>query len=294
MLRPATRASALEEERPPTTTLVYLDSPVKARPVLANKPVAPDRKAILSETETPGMGRIVEYSQRDIIPIRTRLRYTTVISLPAEEQIMDFVVGDKENWVINGAANLAYIKPAKASAATNLNLVSARGIVYSFLLAEVGDGVPDLKIFIQTHDEAIQLALKSPAKYIPVERVEDYRQQADAAKAQAREAQQAARQSVESQVSAFKSTYPASLQFDYRFERDKKPFEVTEIFTDGKFTYIKAHPEETPTLYEVKDGSPNLVNFEFRDGIYVVGKVLDSGYLVVGKKRFVFSRERKQ
>ena len=63
------------------------------------------------------------------------------------------------------------------------------------------------------------------------------------------------------------------------------------MYHDDRFTYIQARPEETPTLYEMKDGKPSLVNFEYRDGVYVVGKILDRGYLVVGKQKQVFIRE---
>ena len=72
------------------------------------------------------------------------------------------------------------------------------------------------------------------------------------------------------------------MKFTYRFERDKKPFDVTAIFHDDKFTYIQANPEETPALYEVKDGKANLIHFQFRSGTYVVDKILDNGYLAVG------------
>ena len=288
----AARIGTVGDGPPQATMLYYQPSEPKAQPVFATKPAVADSKPVAAEPETQGIARVVEYTERDIIPLRTRLRYTTVIALPAGEQIMDFVIGDKDNWVVNGATNLAYVKPAKAAATTNLNLVSTRGIVYSFVLAEVGDGIPDLKLFVKPQGEEIKLALSSPAKYVPVERIDEYRQQADAARNQANVAQQAAQKSIESQVSAFKNTYPSSVHFEYRFERGKKPFGVTEIFHDGKFTYIKAKTEETPTLYEVKDGTPNLVNFEYRDGTYVVGKVLESGYLAIGKKRFAFTREQ--
>ena len=52
-----------------------------------------------------------------------------------------------------------------------------------------------------------------------------------------------------------------------------------------------ARPEETPALYELKDRTPNLVNFDYRDGVYVVDKVLDSGYLAIGKRLLRFTRE---
>jgi type IV secretory pathway VirB9-like protein len=252
-----------------------------------------ERPAAKSEPEIKGTARVVVYNERDIISIHTRLRYTTLIQLPPGELIMDYVIGDKDFWIVNGAANLAYVKPAKAAATTNLNLVTTRGIVYSFVLAEVGEsGVPDLKLFIQSGDEAMSHALNSPPKYVPVEQVEDYRQQAEIARTQVREVKQAAQKATEGQVSVFQRSYPTSLNFGYRFERGKKPFDVTAIFDDGKFTYLKAHPTETPTLYEIKDGTPNLVKFDYRDGVYTVGKVLESGYLAIGKKRFTFTKER--
>jgi type IV secretion system protein VirB9 len=81
------------------------------------------------------------------------------------------------------------------------------------------------------------------------------------------------------------------MKFTYRFDRDKKPFAVSAIFHDDRFTYIQAKPEETPALYELKEGRPNLVNFQFHNGTYVVDKILDSGYLAIGKERLAFSRQ---
>ena len=76
-----------------------------------------------------------------------------MIILPETEQILDFVCGDKDFWVVSGAQNLAYVKPAKAGASTNLNLVTASGHVYSFLLTE-GAADPDLKLYVEA-DEAM-------------------------------------------------------------------------------------------------------------------------------------------
>ena len=36
---------------------------------------------------------------------------------------------------------------------------------------------------------------------------------------------------------------------------------------------------------------PSLVNFDLKDGVYVVAKVLDAGYLVIGKRRMDFKRQ---
>jgi type IV secretory pathway VirB9-like protein len=255
----------------------------------AGTPQAPD--AVAAAGDSAGAARVVQYGERDIVPVRTRLRFTTLIVLPKAEQIMDFVCGDKEYWVVNGAQNFAYVKPAKAGGRTNLNLVTASGNVYSFSLNEVADGQPDLKLFIEPSEESMISALNGPPRFVPAQQIEDFRQQAEVARTQARDAKQAAQAALESQVSNFRSDYPTKMKFAYRFERDKKPFDVTAIFHDDKFTYIQANPEETPALYEIKDGKPNLINFDFRSGTYIVDKILDSGYLVVGKQRLPFARQ---
>lgn len=235
--------------------------------------------------------RVVQYGERDVIPVRARVRFTTLIVLPKAEQIMDFVCGDKEYWIVNGAQNFAYVKPAKSGGRTNLNLVTANGNVYSFVLTEVSDTQPDLKVFVEPRDEGMLSALNGPPKFVPAQQLDDYRQQAEIARSQAREARQTAQSAIESEVSSFRNDYPAKMKFTYRFERDKRPFQVSAIFHDDKFTYIQANPEETPALYEIKDGKPNLINFQFKSGTYVVDKILDSGYLTIGKQRLPFSRQ---
>jgi type IV secretion system protein VirB9 len=62
------------------------------------------------------------------------------------------------------------------------------------------------------------------------------------------------------------------------------------MFHDDHRTFIQARAPELPSLYELKDGAPNLVNFDVHDGTYVVPKVLDSGYLMLGKQRIAFQR----
>jgi type IV secretion system protein VirB9 len=44
-------------------------------------------------------------------------------------------------------------------------------------------------------------------------------------------------------------------------------------------------------IYEINDGEPNLVNFKYENGVYVVEKILDRGYLAIGKQKMTFKRE---
>src|SRR5437867_10606356 len=93
--------------------------------------------------------RQVSASGSSLIPLQTRLRYTTMIVLPEDEEILDVVCGDKDFWVISATHNIAHVKPAKEGAATNLNLVTGTGSVYSFLLTEKsGNSTPDLKVYV--------------------------------------------------------------------------------------------------------------------------------------------------
>src|SRR5260370_8710672 len=81
--------------------------------------------------------RVVKYSDNDIIPIRAKVRFSTLIVLPADEEILDFTTGDKDFWIINGVHNLCYLHPAQPAIRSNLNLVTASGNMYPFLSTEI-------------------------------------------------------------------------------------------------------------------------------------------------------------
>src|ERR1700684_866222 len=84
-----------------------------------------------------GVARTVKYSQQDVIAVRAKLRYSTLIVLPQDEDILDFASGDKDFWIINGAHSLCYIHPAQTGIRSDLRLITASGHVYSFLLTEI-------------------------------------------------------------------------------------------------------------------------------------------------------------
>ncbi len=65
---------------------------------------------------------------------------------------------------------------------------------------------------------------------------------------------------------------------------------MSAIYQDGQFTYIKSAATEKFSIYELKDGKPDLINFQLKDGTYVIPKVVDHGYLEIGKHRLDFER----
>jgi type IV secretion system protein VirB9 len=230
--------------------------------------------------------RDVSASDRSVIPLQTRVRYTTMVILPDDEDILDVVCGDRDFWVISAAQNIAHVKPAKEGAATNLNLITARGTVYSFLLTEGKSLQPDLKVYVAA-DPAVP---RPKAKYVPAAQVSAL----EAELTEARAAIEAVQHRTDDAMASFKQQYPAALQFAYGTPRYEKPFFVRSIWHDGQFTYLKSDARELPALYEVLDGHPSLVNFQVQHGTYVVPKVLDHAYLALGKDTFAFQRGQER
>ena len=236
-----------------------------------------------ASAQTAGV-REVSASGRSVIPLQTRIRFTTMIVLPEGEEILDVICGDKDFWVISATHNLAHIKPAKEGAATNLNLVTASGTVYSFLLNErSGTTTPDVKVYV-TADPSAPV---SQPKFYSAGEVARYQTELS----EARAAVEAAQRHTTEALAAQQEQYPSRLQFVYGSPKCAKPFFVRAIWHDGQFTYIKTDAKELPALYEVKDGKPAIVNFQVHDGTYVVPKVIDRGYLAIGNERLPFGQQ---
>src|SRR5439155_15885444 len=160
--------------------------------------------------------RDVTVSPRSVISVDTKLRYTTMVILPDGEEILDVVCGDRDFWVISATQNIAHIKPAKEGAATNVNLVTASGAVYSFLLSEGKSAQPDLKVYV-TADPAIA---RAKPKYVSASQVSALETELT----QVRAAVEVAQRRSDEAIAAFKQQYPAALQFAYGQLKYEKPF----------------------------------------------------------------------
>ena len=239
-----------------------------------------------SPGQTTGI-REVTATDRNLIPLNTRLRYTTMIVLPDGEEILDIICGDRDFWVISAVQNVAHVKPAKAGAETNLNLVTARGTIYSFMLNEKSGGSqPDLKVYVN----ADQTAPVGRQKYYSAAEVERLQAEVTEAKEATTRAELRARET----VALERQQFPTRLQFPYSALKYEKPFLVRAIWHDGQFTYLKSDATELPALYETKDGKPAVVNFQVQNGgIYVVPKVLERGYLALGNERLAFEQRER-
>jgi type IV secretory pathway VirB9-like protein len=226
--------------------------------------------------------RTVQYHSQDIVPILAKLRYTTLIEVPSTEKIMEAATGDKDFWVVDVVGNFCFVHPAKAGISSNLNLITDKGNIYSFTLQDVSGSTaaPDLKILIEPADRSAIVAANGPPQFVPAAQLEQSKQQLAALQSQIAQA-----------VDEYKSAYPIQLKFDYVYKPNEAPFDIQSIYHDDKFTYIKTDAPEKFSVYEMKDGKPNLISYDLREGTYIIPKVMDSGYVELGKKRMEFTRK---
>jgi type IV secretory pathway VirB9-like protein len=248
-----------------------------------------------ADAATDAAARVVKYGKEDIVPVRAKLRFSTLIVLPEDEEILDFTTGDKEFWVINGAHNLCYVHPAQAGIRSNLNLITASGHVYSFLLTEISkepNAEPDLKIFVEPKEGSSVAVNSGLHGYVSASEVAAYKKELETLRSQTAEQIRAAQAQSTEQVNHFRSSYATKLQFDYPLDAkaDRDPFLVSAIYHDDVFTYIRCDAREKPALYEIKDGKPNLISFQVENGVYIAPKIIDTGYLAIGTKKLPFTR----
>jgi type IV secretion system protein VirB9 len=233
-------------------------------------------------------------SEADTPPkIRAGLLQSTLIVLPAEEKVASVFAGDTVAWVFDGghvASRFVSVKPKVANGSTDIHIVSDHGNEYTLQLTEVSsDADPhfDSKIFINPGDQAGKDRLAQLPVFVPVAELDKAKQESAAANA----AQAAEIKAAQAKTEQFRSAYPGSLHFDYAWDGKKgRQLGLQQVWRDDKFTYLRGAFQETPALYELKDGKGSLINFDFNAGLYTVPKQLDHGYLAIGKQKVEFHR----
>jgi type IV secretion system protein VirB9 len=203
--------------------------------------------------------------------------------LPEKELSRSAHVADGDNWIIrtaggNQASRFLDIKVRMPlTTETTLNVITDHDSSYTFLLV-LGSDHCDSKVFIDA-DEQLAKHIAETRPWASPEEVDRMKAEID----QANKSKLAEANKAETQVEAFRSTYPAKLRFDYKFDqKTAEKMGIHEIFHDNKFTYVSANPQETPALFEVKQGKPSEIQFDFKGGLYSTARIIDQGYLAVG------------
>ncbi len=257
-------------------------------------PIAQERGVDAPDTRTQP-ARQVTYTPGHVVSLRAKVHGLTIIRLPEGENIVDVVCPDKDLWIVNGHDRDIYVKPTQVGSHTDLGILTASDTLYAFVLQEVTN-VPgadrDFLVNIEVDDSLRGEQARGTPKFVPATQVQEYRDQAEAARRELQRVKEQADAKVNAAIADHRATYPLTLHFGYRFPANVKPFLVQAIFDDGAFTYIRTDgAREAAALYEIRDDAPALIQFDLRSGTYVVHKVLDRGFLAIGKQRLYFVRE---
>ena len=87
----------------------------------------------------------------------------------------------------------------------------------------------------------------------------------------------------ESRLTAVRRTYAESIEQRYWLSQDlvDPPLSVSQIWTDGQFTFLRSTAQEAPALYALSADDPDepiLVNYDLTpDGLYIVDHVMSAG-----------------
>lgn len=245
--------------------------------------------------------RTVEVSAASAPPvIRTSLNQSTLLELPAEEKVATVFGGNTDDWIFNAghvASRFMSVKPkaAAAKSSTNVHIISDHGNEYTLELLEVsGDPAPsfDSTVFLVPADKEAQKRAAEAPVFVPAAEVMEKEARLEKQVADAEANAAAGRKADQDAQEKYRSAYPSNLHFDYRWDRTKaRMLGVKQIWDDGKFTYIQGRFEEPPVVYELKDNKGSLINFDFANGLYTVPKLLQDGYVAIGKAKVEFHRE---
>ena len=225
--------------------------------------------------------------------IRTGLLQSTLIELPDAEKVATVFGGDTQDWIFDGghvASRYISIKPKVPNSTTDVHIISDHGNEYTLSLQEISsDPDPhfDSNVMLEPGDKAGKDKMAELPTFVPASEVAGMKQQVLDAQATVKAEEKASATAEE----VYQSRYPGTLRFDYTWDRPKgKDLGIQEIWHDDRFTYIRGVFQETPALYETKDKKGSLINFDFANGLYTVPKLMDKGYLSIGKEKVDFSR----
>ena len=245
----------------------------------------------------------------------------TTLQLAPDEVVVDCVVGDTVYFEVQCADNLVYLKGHRTARRTRLTVSTVYDRLYAFDLFALNELRPDhilrvswpgdqddpnapgtgraaaeaeAGVFLRPRvGERESAFAPDPVQlgFASIDEVAVLEAEIEAAERElSRLAEDSAQEMLQLQVlgqqrlSEYLYEYPTRVEPRYRLtpELQDRPFFVSQIWTDGRFTYLRSHSEESPVLYEITGVDADedlLINFQLSpDGLYVVDHVMGAGY----------------
>jgi hypothetical protein len=137
------------------------------------------RAPSLAAVAQDASARTVQYHSQDIVPIRAKVKYTTLIEVPPTEKIMEAATGDKDFWIVDVVGNFCFVHPAKARHQLQPQSDHRQGQHLFFTLQDVSGTPPspDLKVIIEPADRSSIVAASGPPQFVPAAQLEQSKQQ---------------------------------------------------------------------------------------------------------------------
>ena len=223
------------------------------------------------------------------------------LELPAEEKVATIFGGNTDDWIFNAghvASRFISVKPkaAAAKSSTNVHIISDHGNDYTLELKEVSADQAGASMrpcsWYLTDQEAQKKMAEAPV-FVPAAEVKEKEDRLEKEVAQAKAAAAADKKTAKIAQEKYAEHVPEQPAFRLQLgpKSKAKALGVRQIWDDGKFTYIQGKFEEPPVVYELKDRKGSLINFQFENGLYTVPKLLQNGYVAIGKAKVEFHRQ---
>ena len=238
----------------------------------------------------------------------------TTLQLAPDEVIIDCVIGDAVFFEVQCGDNLVYIKPRADLRRAPLTVSTLSDRLYAYDLFSVAAFQPDhiLRILWNPEEaDAEGAGTAEAASPLPrmgerepsfgptplridfesADVVQSLRAEIDAAERELlaiseQSAEEVVRMRIlrDERLAEYLERYPLRVEPRYRLtpEIQSSPISISQIWTDGRFTFLRGHGEELPALYEVTGLEADeevLINYQVSpEGLYVIDHVVDAGY----------------
>ncbi|TXI83663.1 MAG: hypothetical protein E6Q40_10665 [Cupriavidus sp.] len=211
----------------------------------------------------PGDSKLVvfNYDANTTFTILTRPTSTTDIQLSDGEQLVVLALGDTARWLTSKADGHVFIKPTHPDLVTTGSLVTTLRTYQLNLRSSPENGKFYQRVSWEHPD---LIALRQEQQQMAVRAAES------------------ARQTEQSRIDATvvsRGVDIEKLNFDFEVKGDA-PFKPTQVFDDGKFTWIRLPKlQEMPLLFLKGPQGTELVNYSVKDQFLIVHRL--AGELVL-------------
>ena len=298
---------------PPTADPLLTDEEVgdlEAELDAANEEIAAAELRAALPDEWPDLGAIdVLPSIRDVLPFPDRpvavlldVFQVTLFKLPPGEALVDIVIGDPLFFETSGEGSEVFVKPMEVPRRTSLLLTTRDGADYSFDLFATPAYAPDVQLRLQTAlpqpDPAPRRRPGFNLRFGTLSDLQARRAELAGLRGELARVDAAASREVagvdairESRLTAVRRSYAESIEQRYWLSQDliDPPLSVSQIWTDGQFTFLRSTAQEAPALYALSPedrDEPILINYDLTpDGLYIIDHVVTAGWAQVGDTR---------